>query len=115
MSYTYQKTIEYKFDSDFVYKLLDNKYYYSYGTLVDEHGNEVSEEVEQEINNKIKNKLAENEIIERDQKVEVFVTSGLITQTYQQKLPLIAYARWIEDVTFADDGFAYKKIKSFLE
>jgi hypothetical protein len=115
MTYTYQKTIEYKFDSDFVNNLLDNQYFFSYGALVDENGNEVSEEVEQDINNKIKYILIENGVIGQDQKVEVFVASGLITQTYQQKLPLIAYARWIEDVTIENDGSATKTTKLFLE
>jgi hypothetical protein len=115
VSYTYQKTIEYKFDANFVNNILNNQYFFSYGTLVDENGNEVSEEIEQDINNKIKDVLVENGVIEQDQKVEVFVTSGLITQTYQQKLSLIAYARWIEDVTIENDGSATKTTKLFLE
>jgi hypothetical protein len=115
MSYTYQKTIEYKFDENFVSGLLKNKYYFSLSVPVDEHGNEISMNLEKKIKQKIRNKLIKLKIIESDQVVDIFLSSGSFGSVYHSIIPMIAYARWIEDVTVEDNGSAAKKIQLFLE
>jgi hypothetical protein len=115
MSYTYQKTIEYKFDAHFVSSVLKNKYYFSFSVPVDEYGNEISINLEKKIKQKIRKKLIELKIIESDQIADILLSSGSYGSAYHSMIPMIAYARWIEDVTVADDGFTYTKIKLFLE
>jgi hypothetical protein len=109
------KTVEYKFDSDFVNSILNNKYYFSFGVPVDEHGNEISMNIEKKIKQKIRNKLIELKIIESDQMVDIFLSSDSFSSAYHSMIPMIVYARWIEDVAVADGEITFKKIKLFLE